>query len=140
MLSDNNLKAVCPVTEMARKVGLSRARFYQLQKTGVFPEPLRSGPKRPFYPLELQRKCIEIRETGIGFNGQPVIFYSSRKDRSQSRLSYERLADALRQMNLNVTLDTVKKAVEALYPKGLPSEGDEGRVIRDLFRYFERGV
>ena len=35
MLSNNELKAVCSVTDMANKLGLSRARFYQLQKVGV---------------------------------------------------------------------------------------------------------
>ena len=33
------LRAAVTVAEMARMVGLSRARFYQLQKAGVFPTP-----------------------------------------------------------------------------------------------------
>ena len=48
------LRAVGSVSEMARMVGLSRQRFYQLQGT-AFPEPLRdSGTNRPFYDEELQ--------------------------------------------------------------------------------------
>jgi hypothetical protein len=36
-------KAVVTVSEMARMVGLSRARFYQLQRAGVFPPPERDA-------------------------------------------------------------------------------------------------
>ena len=33
-------KAAVTVAEMARMFGMSRARFYQLQKAGVFPTPV----------------------------------------------------------------------------------------------------
>ena len=143
MLSDNNLKAVCSVTEMAKKLDLSRARFYQLQKMGVFPKPAYcTRTKRPFYPLDLQRRCIRIRKTGIGHNGLPLVFYSRKKDKSQCRphLDYKQLTDILRQMGLNVKLNTVNNSVKVLYPKGLPSHTDEGTVIRDLFRYLKKEV
>ncbi len=56
MRLDNDLKAVCSVTELTKKLGLSRARFYQLQKMGVFPMPIYcTRTIRPFYPLELQQ-------------------------------------------------------------------------------------
>ena len=54
MLSNNDFKAVCSVTELAKNLDMSRARFYQLQKLGVFPEPVYCiRTKRPFYPLVL---------------------------------------------------------------------------------------
>ena len=140
----NDLKAVCSVTELTKKLGLSRARFYQLQKMGVFPMPIYcTRTKRPFYPLELQQKCIDIRKTGIGLNGQATIFYASRKNISQKSPSqlghqYEELADILSQMGLNVTCNKVRHAVKALYPAGLAQCPDEGMVIRDLFRYFKQ--
>ncbi len=144
MCLDNELKAVCSVTELTKKLGLSRARFYQLQKMGVFPMPIYCiRTKRPFYPLELQHKSIDIRKTGIGLNGQATIFYASRKNipqKSPSQLGhqYEELADLLSQMGLNVTCNKVRKAVKALYPAGLAQCPDEGMVIRDLFRYFKQ--
>jgi len=69
------ITGICSVTAMALQVGLSRARFYQLVKAGVFPQP-RYSPRtrRPFYPLDLQKKCLEIRKTGIDLPGQPVVF------------------------------------------------------------------
>ena len=146
MLSDNSLKAVCSVTELVKKLGLSRARFYQLQKMGVFPKPIYcTRTKRPFYPLDLQQKCIDIRKTGIGHNGQPILFYTSRQNKSrksqnQSDHTCEELTDILRQMGLNVTCNKVKNAVKTLYPEELTQYPVEGTVIRDLFRYFEQGL
>ena len=61
-LSDNNIKGICTVKEMVMKLKLSRARFYQLQKRGVFPKPDRCGrSNRPFYTPDMQQKCLEIR-------------------------------------------------------------------------------
>ncbi len=146
MLLADDLKAVCTVTELAKKLGLSRARFYHLQRMGVFPTPIYcTRTKRPFYPLDLQQKCIDIRKTGIGLNGQLILFYTSRKDKSlksPSQLDHkcEELADILSQMGLNVARNKVKNAVNVLYPGGLAQCPDEGMVIRDLFRYFKQGL
>jgi len=143
MSSDNDLKAVCTVPELAKKLGLSRARFYQLQNAGAFPKPVHSGTKRPYYSLELQQKCIEIRRTRIGFNGQPILFNASRKTKSdksknQSDDKYEELMDILREMRLSVTRSKVRDAVKALYPDGLAKGPIEDMVIRDVFRYFKQ--
>ena len=146
MCENNNLIAVCSVTEMARKIGLSRARFYQLQKMGVFPKPVYcSHSNRPFYTSYLQEKCLTIRKTGIGFNGQPIVFNCLRKrcapssDCSQEE-RYNEIADALKQMGLNVGPKKVKKAIEAIYPDKLAGKVVDGPIIRDLFRHFGRKV
>jgi hypothetical protein len=48
-------KAVVSVAEMARMVGMSRARFYQLLNEGVFPPPLyRIETRRPFFNQQMQ--------------------------------------------------------------------------------------
>ena len=63
MSGDIPLKAAVTVAEMARMCGLSRARFYQLQKAGVFPVPqVNPSTKRPFYDQELQKVCLEVGE------------------------------------------------------------------------------
>jgi hypothetical protein len=137
---ENNSKDVFSVTEVIGELGLSRARFYQLQNMGVFPKPLYSGPNRPYYSQDLRQKCINIRKTGIGDNGQPTVFYNSRKDQPKGQINYERLADALQQMNTDVTPDDVRNAITVMYPNGLPSECEEGRILRDLHRYFVKKV
>jgi len=145
MLSNNDYKSVCSVTELAKKLDMSRARFYQLQKVGVFPDPVYCiRTKRPFYPMDLQQQCIEVRKTGIGHNGQPIIFYRKRKDKlikpqSQPNTHYEQFANTLRQLGLKITVSEVKNAINTLYPRGM-ADNDGGAIIRDLFRHFSHGV
>ncbi len=56
------------VTEMAKIVGLSRARFYQLLKAEYFPAPKRDNETgRPYYDqkgLELCQHCKKVGEGG----------------------------------------------------------------------------
>ena len=146
MTPDSDLKAVCSVTELTRKLSMSRARFYQLLEMGVFPKPVYCArTKRPFYTLDLQQKCMDIRKTGIGHNSLPFIFNTPRKNtyrrcHNQLDRKYEKLTDILKQMGLNITCNKVKNAVKTLYPVKLTQQPVEGIVIRDLFRYFNQGV
>ena len=64
MSSDIPLKAAVTVAEMARMCGLSRARFYQLQKAGVFHFPRFSDKGRklePGYPTYYARRTETAR-------------------------------------------------------------------------------
>ena len=70
-------KAIVTVSEMARMCGLSRARFYQLQKAGVFPAPTYQEG-RPVYTEEQQLVCLEVRKKNRGVNNKPVLFYARR--------------------------------------------------------------
>ena len=72
-------KAAVSVSEMARIVGLSRARFYQLMSDGVFPKPkYDESTNRPYYDEEAQAECVLVKRRNVGINGQVVIFYASR--------------------------------------------------------------
>lgn len=71
-------KAVVTVAEMARMVGLSRARFYQLVGT-AFPHPVYDvTTRRPHYVEEQQEVCLEVRRRNCGVDGKPVLFYARR--------------------------------------------------------------
>jgi hypothetical protein len=123
---------------MARRLGLSRARFYQLMRKGVFPPPVRSGTRRPFYPPDLQQKCLQIRRTGVGFNGRPVLFNKRRTRRpvrSEHGAEYNGLVAALKNMGLKVNASAVERAIRTLYPAGLDESQDPNEVLRDLFRH-----
>ena len=145
-----NLKPACSVIEMIRTLEISRARFYQLMEQGIFPKPvydLRS--KRPFYSIELQELCLNIRESNIGFNGQYVLFYSPRKNSATVKSSKKsasadepivELTDTLKRMGLDLDIKKVKKAMAELYPNGIDGSSDQGVIIRDLFRYFKNGA
>ena len=78
-------KSAVSVTEMARMVGLSRSRFYQLIGT-AFPHPERQpGTGRPVYTEELQQVCLEVRRRNCGIDGKPVLFYARRLGTAPAR-------------------------------------------------------
>jgi len=74
-------KMVVSISEMARMVGLSKTRFYQLIKSGAFPAPERDPESnKPFYGADGQRAILGVRQRNCGINGKPVLFYSRRRD------------------------------------------------------------
>jgi hypothetical protein len=140
-------KSFVTVSEMAEKCQLSRSRFYDLIEAGVFPKPVRHpSSKRPMYDPSLQEKCLEIRETGIGANGLPVLF--NRKPKRSGRAKMQRqpavvsepdhadLLDALKELGLTTTAQAVNEAVAALYPTGIAGI-DQGDVIRKVFLHLQ---
>lgn len=146
MTTNKDYKSICTVTELAKKLALSRARFYQLQRAGVFPTPVYClYTKRPFYPMDLQGKCLEIRKTGIGHNGRPIIFYSKRnvaatKPNSCSEQKYRELSEILKQMGLKTSPANVRRAFMTIYPNDWKKLDIDGEVIAEVFRYFQNEV
>jgi hypothetical protein len=141
-------KAVMSISEISAMLGISRSRFYQLLAANVLPMPIYDlRTRRPFYPQDLQEKCMEIKQTGIGFNGQYILFYSPRKNKGTGTKSsvpkktseYQDLIEALAQMGLEVSGEQVTKAIADVFPEGIDNR-DQGIVIRELFRYFKKGV
>jgi len=146
-------KAAVTVAEMARMVGLSRARFYQLMKEGVFPPPVYSiETRRPYYSEETQQACLEVRRRNCGVNGKPVLFYAkrggspssspkkARKPKAKPNKHYAVIVDAVRSLGLvSATADQVGAAIKALFPGG--TEGmAEPEIIRAVFVHLQRQV
>ena len=143
-------RAVVTVAEMARMCGLSRSRFYQLQKAGVFPPPCFSPfNRRPLYVEEQQHVCLEVRRRNCGVNGQPVLFYSRRLDlaaplprgraaaarptRRQHPYQHTDLIDALAALWLSsVTAPQVEAALRVCFTDGMHGI-DQGTIIRSVF-------
>jgi hypothetical protein len=141
--------AVC-IKEMAALVGLSRQRFMQLVKAGVFPAPLRDQPSgRPYYTDEMQATCLEVRRRNCGINGRVVMFYARRAAGStttrQTRplrpvvpkpAASDRDTDITEGLHglglLSATTAQVANAVTDLFPQGMQVE-DAGHVIRAIF-------
>lgn len=147
-------KAIVTVSEMARMCGLSRARFYQLQKAGVFPAPLYQEG-RPVYTEEQQAICLEVRRKNRGINGKPVLFYARRilgapspppakkapTPNKSSPPQKKDIADLLDGLNaLGLTTATAAQVVEVtkeLFPKGT-DDLDQGEVLRAVFLHLKR--
>ena len=73
----DRLQTVVSVAGMARMVGLSRQRFHQLMKEGVFPPPVYdTATRRPHYTEEMQKVCMAVKEKNVGINGRVVLFYA----------------------------------------------------------------
>jgi len=145
------IRPIISVGDMAKALDHSRARFYQLQKENIYPPPIYDiQTKRPFYDAHLQKVCHEIRETGIGWNGRYILFYSQRKNicenspkssalrKSKINSEHQELAQTLKQMGLDVSGSQVSQAVQELYPKGIENNEDTGIVIRELFCRFKK--
>jgi hypothetical protein len=150
MTSPNEFIEVCSVREMAHRLGLSRARFYQLQKMGVFPPPVYCiRTRRPLYPLCLQKVCIHIRKTGIGDNGQLSVFYAPHKttrsrtpapkSKAKAEECYSHLVNALKAMGIKTNAAQVRTAVQKRFPNGLTLDQIDGAVIANLFQHFKSG-
>ncbi len=142
-------KSAVSVTEMARMVGLSRARFYQLVKRGTFPiADQDSLTKRPCYLEEKQRLILDARHRNCGVDGKPILFYSRRRDLGQSKSQsvkktgvvnkkYTELIDGLGQLGVIATVAQLEPIVKEIYPKGTDGV-DPGEVIRAVFLRIRR--
>lgn len=150
-MAEVQTKAVVSVSEMARMVGLSRARFYQLLGT-TFPKPATDEASgRPCYTEELQRVCLDVRRRNCGIDGKPILFYSRRLTPSvvtrrppKTKPSVQRdgllaeVADAVRALGMTTVSDgQVGAVVRELYPAGLAGTDLNG-VIRAAFLALRR--
>ncbi len=140
-------KAAVSVSEMARMVSMSRARFYQLIEQGVFPKPeYELSTSRPFYGEEAQTSCLDVRRRNLGINGRPVLFYPTRtmatavkrpsKTKPRPTNPHVDLIDSLACLGLPVSAQQVESAIRDCYPSGLVD--DQGVVVRTLFLHLKR--
>ena len=147
------LKAAVSVTEMAQMVGLSRDRFYDLVRAGSFPPPLhRLDSRRPHYSKELQLICVQVRHSGIGFDGRIMTFNRTR--RSSRRIgpppsggikSFSKPAAAGRLRQLlkklghlglrRIDVRDLEQAMGVCWPSGIDTT-EEAIVLHRLVQYF----
>lgn len=142
--------AVMSISAMAREVGLSRSRFYNLIEDGTFPSPvylLRT--RRPVYTPELQEACLDARRQGLGaVSREPVVFYqraprsrpTPKTPRRRSPLQTNvpplvaRLIDGLKQLGLaEPKPSAVSAALAEAYPDGV-GDTDPGAVLAVVYR------
>jgi hypothetical protein len=157
------IKEIVTIAEMARTIGLSRARFYELMKNGVFPAPSRNPTtKRPFYDRQQQEQCLLIRRSNCGANGQAVLFYSRQpmsmpapkrspatQRKRHSDLSdqtagsprdalVEELRHGLQQLGLaEITPAIIRTALAEEYPDG-HDQVDRSDLLLSIFRRLKR--
>lgn len=145
-----SVKAAVSVSEMCELCSISRSRWYELVDAGVFPAPVVLLPiKRPVYDRTLIEKCLQIKQTGIGLGGAPVVFnrklkkvwptkHKAKPVANEKPLDplIEPILDAVKALGLTATLQAVTDAVAALYATGIAGQ-DQGDVIRKIFLYLQ---
>ena len=158
-MNDQPIKDIVTVSEMARMLGLSRARFYQLLNDGIFPRPSRNTKtKRPFLTREQQQICLGVRRSHCGVNGKPVLFYASTQPNSQAVLRraaakksqtrtrqakrqdplFTQLRRGLMQLGLaEITDAQVQSALVVTQPDG-HSNTDTSTLLMDVFGHLSR--
>ena len=130
------------VAELCDLLGLSRTRFYALQKRGIFPEPLRTSSNRPVFNTEMVQRCQDVVLSRIGCNGEPVLFNrkSAPKPSTNRPVSvkgkHEHLIAALGSLGLSASVEQVSAAIATL-PNG-GADMDEPRLIRAVFLYLKK--
>ena len=140
-------KAVVTVSEMARMVGLSRARFYQLIGT-TFPYPVYSvSTRRPNFVEEQQKVCLEVRRKNCGIDGKPVLFYArrnglapavTRRRKPKTNDRFSEILDGVKALGLTkATASEVEEAVRGSFPQWEKGT-DPTEVIRAVFMYLKR--
>lgn len=144
-----DMKAVVSVAEMARMIGLSRQRLYQLMGT-TFPHPLYDViSKRPFFPEDLQQICIEVRRRNCGIDGRPVLFYAKghrplpkkprrKAEQPAQKKEFAGIIEGLTALGLSsVSNDQVATAIKEIFPNGI-ADHDQSEVLRVVFLHLKR--
>jgi len=132
--------AIYNVSQVAKRLKLSRARFYQLLNQGVFPLPVYCvRSRKPLYTTGLLAQCHTVRKTGIGVNGQLVRFNGKHKRKSRKPDSVlKKLTTALKGLGLSVTPVQANKAVQHLGLKIRDEKEINGDAIRKLFNHLNQ--
>ena len=144
---DLSVTAAASITDVARMVGLSRGRFYQLMRDGVFPSPVYDvRSRRPYFTDEQQRVCLEVRKMNCGINGRPILFYarkapfpkktkpSPRRNKKNEQSSrWNGIVEGLKSLGLDVTSAEVEAIIRTNYPSGTDGV-DDGEVLKTCYR------
>lgn len=149
------LPAAVSVSEMARKIGLSRSRFYDLIRDGIFPSPVYCiRTRRPMFLTEQQAECLNVKSSNVGVNGQYVLFYARREPAPPSSPrravldgaasctvpddGSREIISGLRALGMtSVTPQQVTTALRACFPNGWWGQ-DEGQVLRTCWTHLRQ--
>lgn len=146
MKPESPLKAAVSVTQMCHhfRPPMSRSQFYWHVKRKTFHGPLYlASNKRPYFTASMVEDNLRARESGVGVNGEYVIFYerlptSMKTEGKKPKSDHSTLIDGLKALGLNtVTSEQVEAAVAACFLNGTTGH-DESNVLRTIFRHLKR--
>lgn len=135
-MSQSSKARFVTLAELCEMLGISKSRYYALQKKGIFPAPQRAG-NRPVFDQQLVEQCVGVVRSRVGLNGEPVLFNRkaveepSRNRPPSAKGRHDEMIAALQSLGVSATADQVTAAL-----KTLPDEGkgmDEPAKIRAVF-------
>jgi len=118
-------------------IGISKGRYYTLQKQGIFPAPQRTSSNRPVFDQTLTQQCLEVVRSRVGINGEPILFNRkpvqepSKKRVTTGPKKHEDLIAALGSLGLSATAESVAAAIASLPNAG--ADLDEPALIKAVF-------
>ncbi len=155
MNSENqNVPEYVNVSTMAKMLGLSRSRLYQLIEQGILLKPICSEQsKRPVYSREIILRNLEVKKNNVGINGQIVMFYSQRSQRKLKSAAilpkkstkqrpiqneYKAIIEDLELLELsNIKASDVASAIGICFPDGT-ADVSEDETLTAVFRHLKR--
>jgi predicted DNA-binding transcriptional regulator AlpA len=123
--------------ELCEMLGISKGRYYTLQKRGIFPAPQRTSSNRPVFDQTLTQQCVEVISNRMGINGEVVLFNAKKKQGPSKKRSvsvkgkHDDLIAALASLGLTVTKEQVAGAVHSLPNSG--TDLDEAALVKQVF-------
>lgn len=142
--AENPMKAAVSVSSVCRLISMSRSQFYFHVKRGTFHAPLRlPSNNRPYFTASMVEDILKARETGVGVNGEFVIWYErqppgTKAEPKKPKADHSGLLEGLALLGLNgITQEQVEAALAACYPNGTTGQ-DEPTVLRSVFRHLKR--
>lgn len=141
---ENPMKAAMSLSALCRVLKMSRSQVYFHIGRKTFHEPLRlTSNNRPYFTASMVEDIIKVRETGVGVNGEFVIFYErqptvTKTEDKKPKADLSGLVEGISLLGLtNVTTEQVEAAIIACFPKGTTGQ-DEANVLRTVFRHLKR--
>ena len=138
---ENPMKAAVTLSFLCRLLKMSRSQFYFHIRRGTFSAPLRlPSNNRPYYTASMVEDIIKARETGVGVNGEYVLFYErqAKAEVKEAKPDYTALLEGLGALGLtSITAEQVEAALAVCFPKGTNGQ-DEANVLRVVFRHLKR--
>ena len=128
--------------ELCDQLGISKGRYYTLQKRGIFPAPQRTSSNRPVFDQELVQKCVEVVQSRVGINGEPILFNRkpvqepSKKRPVAVKGKHDDLIAALGSLGLSVNAEQVNAAIATL-PNG-GADMAEPALIKAVFLHLKK--
>jgi hypothetical protein len=137
-------KAAVSVSHLCRLLKMSRSQFYFHARRGTFHSPLRlAANNRPYFTASMVEDNLRARQTGVGVNGEYVLFYERlasgpKPESSNGKSEVASLLDGLKASGLKtVTREQVEAALAACYPNGTTGQ-NENTVLTVVFRHLKR--